>query len=60
MAAGNPKTSALASCLTDKGFTMYGTERCPHCKAQKELFADDFTKVSYVDCDKDSAKCNEA
>jgi hypothetical protein len=50
----------LASCLTEKKWVMYGTERCPHCKSQKELFGADFDKATYVDCDKDAAKCTEA
>jgi thiol-disulfide isomerase/thioredoxin len=58
--SANPQTAALASCLTEKKFTMYGTEWCPHCKSQKDLFGADFSKVPYVDCDKEAAKCTEA
>lgn len=58
--SSNPQTATLATCLKDKGFTMYGTERCPHCKTQKQLFGDDFAKVGYVDCDKDADKCTAA
>ncbi len=52
--------TTLASCLTDKGFKMYWTERCGHCKKQKETFGADFATVEYIDCDKDSASCTAA
>ena len=41
---------ALAKCLTESGYTMYGASWCPHCKDQKELFAKSFKHVNYVDC----------
>lgn len=50
----------FAQCLTDKNVKMYGTERCPHCKDQKKLFGKSFKKVNYIDCDKDSMKCDLA
>ena len=50
----------LASCLTDKWFKMYGTERCGHCKKQKETIGADFASIDYIDCDKDSAACTTA
>ncbi len=50
----------FAQCLTDKNVKMYGTERCPHCKEQKKLFGASFKRVTYIDCDKDSMKCNLA
>lgn len=49
----------LASCLADKWFTMYGTERCPHCKDQKKAFGDAFDKITYVDCDEQKNICLE-
>ncbi|HIH31478.1 TPA: hypothetical protein HA235_02115 [Candidatus Woesearchaeota archaeon] len=48
---------ALAQCLTEKGATMYGTEWCSHCKAQKELFGKSFQYINYVDCDKARNDC---
>lgn len=48
----------FAQCLTDNNFVMYGTEWCPHCKAQKELFGASFDKINYVDCDKQPEVCN--
>jgi len=53
-------TVTLASCLTDNGWTMYGTERCGHCKDQKSKFASAFEQVTYVDCDVDAAACTQA
>ena len=47
----------FAKYLTDRGVVMYGTEWCPHCKAQKELFGSSFQYVNYVDCDKNSKDC---
>jgi len=41
----------FATCLSEAGATMYGTEWCGHCKDQKEMFGDSFDKVNFVDCD---------
>lgn len=54
------KTTKLADCLTEKKMTMYGTERCGHCKNQKELFGEAFAKVTYVDCDAQRQTCLDA
>lgn len=52
---------ALAQCLTEKWATMYGTTRCSHCNAQKELFGyEAFAKVNFVDCDKNKNTCGLA
>ena len=47
----------FAQCLTDAGLKMYGTEWCPHCKAQKELFGNSFKNVDYIDCDRNRETC---
>lgn len=52
--------ATLASCMNDKGRKMYGTERCGHCKQQKEAFGTDFASVEYIDCDADSQACTQA
>jgi hypothetical protein len=49
---------ALAKCLTEKGWTMYGADWCPHCKAQKADFGDAFQFVHYVECPDNEALCN--
>lgn len=58
--AGPAKADALAQCLTDTGAIMYGTEWCPHCQAQKEMFGSSFQYVNYVDCDKYRQVCVDA
>ncbi len=50
----------LARCLTANNVTMYGTEWCGHCKAQKKMFGEGFVLVDYVDCDEDRDKCTAA
>jgi len=50
----------FANCLTEKGVKIYGTEWCPHCKNQKEMFGNSFQYVDYIDCDKNKDECNEA
>ncbi|HLC47432.1 MAG TPA: hypothetical protein VJI75_06950 [Candidatus Nanoarchaeia archaeon] len=55
--SGPSRYDDFAKCLTEKGAVMYGTEWCPHCKTQKELFGDSFKYVNYVDCDKNSGEC---
>ncbi len=60
-ACGGPgKYDDFATCLSAKGATMYGTEWCPHCKAQKELFGSSFKNIIYTDCDKAASLCEEA
>ena len=48
---------ALAQCLSDKGATMYGAERCSHCQAEKARFGDASTLVPYVECTQEPDKC---
>jgi hypothetical protein len=50
----------FASCTTEAGLVMYGTERCPHCKDQKKLFGDAFAQINYVDCDQQDVICQAA
>ena len=38
----------FAKCLTENNATMYGTEWCSHCKAQKELFGKSFQSPTPV------------
>ena len=32
------KYDGFASCMTEKGVIMYGTDWCPNCQNQKQLF----------------------
>lgn len=57
---GPGKADALAQCLTETGAVMYGTEWCPHCKAQKEMFGSSFQYINYVDCDRYRQVCIDA
>lgn len=42
---------ALAQCLTNKGFKLYGASGCGACKKQKELFGEEAAKLlNYVEC----------
>lgn len=54
------KYAAFADCLTNSGAIFYGTEWCPHCKAQKALFGDALAQVNYVDCDAERDLCTKA
>lgn len=50
----------LAQCLTDRGVVMYGTDWCPHCQEQKQLFGASFKLVMYVNCDANPSACDAA
>jgi hypothetical protein len=49
---------ALARCLTQKGWAMYGVDTCPWCAKQKQEFGSAFGGVRYVNC-AESAECRE-
>ena len=54
----NGQNTKLAECLNTKWAIMYGTNRCSHCQAQKELFGySAFAKTNFVDCDKEKNTC---
>ena len=50
----------FAKCLTAKGAKLYGTDWCPHCKNQKELFGSAFRYIDYIDCDQKGLACQTA
>ena len=50
----------FADCLTEKGFKMYGTEWCSHCKDQKEKFGASFKKIDYINCEIKKIDCTNA
>lgn len=53
--------TTLAQCLTAKGVTMYGADRCQHCAHQKKLFGTDaFAHVNYVECEQNKSACELA
>jgi glutaredoxin len=56
----SPAVQNLAMCLTENEAIMYGTEWCPHCKNQKELFGSAFADIMYVNCEANPSACNAA
>lgn len=48
---------AFARCLSEKGFTMYGAEWCPHCQNEKRQFGPAFKFVNYVECPEEAERC---
>ena len=44
------KYDLFAQCLASKQAKMYGLYWCPHCIEQKEMFAESFHYVPYVEC----------
>ena len=40
----------LAKELTEQGWVMYGTDRCPFCIKQKAEFGDAFKYINYINC----------
>src|SRR3989344_2783361 len=57
MFAGCASTNKeFATCLTDKGVTMYGAFWCSHCQNQKKMFGSAFSEVNYVECSLPSGK----
>jgi len=55
--SGPGEYDAFASCISDSGAVMYGTEWCGHCKEQKESFGSSFDNINFVDCDIDRDAC---
>ncbi|MBI5392381.1 hypothetical protein HZA96_00800 [Candidatus Woesearchaeota archaeon] len=52
------KYDQLAKCLTEKGAIMFGTDWCPHCIKQKELFGNSFKYINYKNCDFNKVLCD--
>ena len=53
--AADPST--LASCLTQKGWIVYGREFSEETQEQKQLFGKYFDKINFVDCDLELETC---
>jgi len=41
---------ALAQCLTNKGFKLYGATWCGHCQDQKKMFGEAVALINYIEC----------
>jgi len=60
LTACSGKYNTFASCVTESGATMYGTDWCSHCKDQKADFGKSFENIHFVDCDESKQKCLDA
>jgi hypothetical protein len=54
------KYDDFAKCLNEKGMTIYGTDTCTYCKAQKEDFGNAFQYLDYVNCAYQGSECDAA
>ncbi len=50
-------TQEFAECLAEKGVVMYGSDLCPHCNDQKEIFGEHFKHINYVNCEQERETC---
>ena len=55
--SGVREYDGFASCLSEAGAVMYGTDWCSHCRDQKEMFGASFDKVNFVNCDRQGDVC---
>ena len=55
--SGPGEYDTFASCISESGAVIYGTEWCSHCKAQKAMFGKSFDKITFVDCDRQRDVC---
>src|SRR3989338_4379734 len=44
------RLDAFAKCLSDNGIKMYGAYWCTHCNNQKQMFAESWKYVNYIEC----------
>lgn len=58
-APGPRDPAQLASCLTQKGYTMYGIQNCSACQAQQNFFGGSFSLIHAVDCNSQKSTCQE-
>ena len=49
-AIGESELDSFAQCLTDSGVKFYGSDSCPHCKDQKNMFRESFIHIDYKEC----------
>lgn len=58
-APGALDPAQLASCLTQKGYTMYGIQNCSACQAQQSFFGTSFSLIHSVDCNSQRNICQD-
>ena len=46
----------FARCLTEQGVVMYGSSKCPACRAQRKIFGESFQYIQEVECDPHAVK----
>lgn len=44
------RLAALARCLTEQGFVMYGSITCSACRAQRKAFGPAFAHINEIEC----------
>ena len=49
----------FAKCLSEKNFSMFGTNWCSHCNAQKQEFGKSFQFIDFVNCEQEFDKCKK-
>ena len=47
----------FATCLSENGANLYGSEWCPHCTEQKEMFGESLKLLDYTECTTEQQKC---
>jgi hypothetical protein len=47
--------AALARCLTEQGFVMYGSITCSACRAQRKAFGPAFAYIEEIECNPHAA-----
>lgn len=57
---GRPVSPEFAKCITDSGAVLYGSNRCSHCTAQKDLFGEAIEEIEFIDCDASAELCSMA
>jgi hypothetical protein len=57
---GRPVSPEFAKCITDSGAVLYGSNRCSHCTAQKDLFGETIEEIEFIDCDANRDICSLA
>ncbi|MDX1918168.1 MAG: hypothetical protein SFT81_03380 [Candidatus Caenarcaniphilales bacterium] len=57
MADISARRSVLLDCMSDKGVMLFSIDNCAACKKQREYFGEDFKRVKYVNCDKNTITC---
>jgi hypothetical protein len=51
--------TAFSQCLTEKGFTMYGSKTCIYCQREKQSLGPAFENINYVECPENINLCIE-